>query len=705
MHWSDDDDDDEEEGKSDSFKGGNSSEDDSSDDDDEEEDEFPSPSALATKTKAEAKVEVTKKSERTAPPAATVRRRKLAPTGGISSSLLKAWTPEGSEEREVKAKRGQTKKGKVLVEEEKPRRAKVEVRTRKTKASSLRELLDLKPNDEENEEEEEKPRRTRVELRTRKTKVSSLRGSLESKPEEEQEYVSAREEVSILEDVSMFDETFHSCESEEDPQDENDDDEGSYTERGSEAEDDGSDFELEPPPRRAPATEPHGRPRGSGPACDSSQRSKKTKAKTLEDRFSRLRLDNTQLPPPRSLSSTMATPDEESISSPPSTPPKTAPPRPKGLVSPSKLPRIPNTPHRPSTDMFWSQEFVEDWNDQHSPAKQLFPSSKPPLAPPATTTKPSKPSKPSQPSQPSQPSNPPPTEPIPAPSPAKKTASERQALKAFEAARASLAESFLSLLDTRIASSQISSLSASTGGIKIIWSRTLATTAGRANWRKETYHPPKVPQTLVRHHASIELSTKVITTPDRLYNVLAHEFCHLCNFMISGVTTNPHGREFKAWGEKVTREFGGEEYGVEVTTKHTYEIEFKYVWSCEGCGMEYKRHSKSVDVGRHRCAGCKGGLVQIKPTPRGQGAGAGAGAGAGGEGKERKQSAYQVFMKEEMRRVRGEQPGLQQKEVMRVVAERWRAEKERVAGGTPVVEARKELPVRGKKEIEVVDLT
>ena len=34
---------------------------------------------------------------------------------------------------------------------------------------------------------------------------------------------------------------------------------------------------------------------------------------------------------------------------------------------------------------------------------------------------------------------------------------------------------------------------------------------------------------------------------DRLVNVVAHEYCHLATFMISGVKDNPHGKEFKEW--------------------------------------------------------------------------------------------------------------------------------------------------------------
>ena len=72
---------------------------------------------------------------------------------------------------------------------------------------------------------------------------------------------------------------------------------------------------------------------------------------------------------------------------------------------------------------------------------------------------------------------------------------------------------------------------------------------------------------------------------------------------------------------------------VEVTTKHSYIINHKYLWVCvgtppnaakrflnlrddDGCGAEYGRHSKSIDPERHRCGKCKGVLVQVRPKPR-----------------------------------------------------------------------------------------
>lgn len=184
-------------------------------------------------------------------------------------------------------------------------------------------------------------------------------------------------------------------------------------------------------------------------------------------------------------------------------------------------------------------------------------------------------------------------------------------------------------------------------------------------------------QVTYKHHASIELAEKVIDDEHRLLNVIAHEFCHLANFMVSGITNNPHGKEFKAWAAQCSRAFG--DRGIEVTTKHSYEIDFKYVWQCEGCGMEYKRHSKSINPERHRCGGCKGLLKQTKPVPRGSAKTA--------EGTAKKApNEYQLFMKEEMKRVREQNPGSPQKDIMRLVAGKWAAKQGKVTASAVVID-------------------
>jgi predicted SprT family Zn-dependent metalloprotease len=282
---------------------------------------------------------------------------------------------------------------------------------------------------------------------------------------------------------------------------------------------------------------------------------------------------------------------------------------------------------------------VDDWNDEHSPRKQLFQDA--PKSPSKASPKKG----------------------------ATKTAADREAKKAFEKAKHEIASKFLQELDNAITDGKLAELAASTGGIKLQWSNKLNTTAGRANWKRETIRTrvPNSGETTVvhKHHAAIELAEKVIDDEHRLLNVVAHEFCHLANFMISNITTNPHGREFKAWAAKCSRSFGGR--GIEVTTKHSYDIDFRYVWECAACGMAFKRHSRSINPERHRCGACKGELRQTKPVPR---------ANNG------KTSDYQKFMKEQMKLLREENPGSPQKNIMKLVATKW-AEKGVAGGRTP----------------------
>lgn len=353
-------------------------------------------------------------------------------------------------------------------------------------------------------------------------------------------------------------------------------------------------------------------------------------------------------------------------------------------------------------DTFWDQEFIDEWNDEHSPKKQLF-------VPSATIAK-------------TQGSSPDKKKASFSPQKGKKTseaAAQKAAKKAFAQAKHEVADKFLKELDERITENKISELAESTGGIRIEWSNKLNTTAGRANWKRETMRTKTgsgavaTEEVRYRHHASIELAEKVIDDEHRLLNVIAHEFCHLANFMITGITNNPHGKEFKAWAYKVTQAFG-ESRGIEVTTKHSYEIDFKYVWECEACGIEYKRHSKSIHPDRHRCGSCKGVLKQTKPVPR---KGATVPAGGMEAGKEgavvvKKESEYQRFMKEQMKLIKTENPGILQKDVMRMVASRWAAQKAGGLSGAVLAAAKDVGPstkvegvAKAMNKLTIIDLT
>ena len=182
----------------------------------------------------------------------------------------------------------------------------------------------------------------------------------------------------------------------------------------------------------------------------------------------------------------------ERVTTPPSSPSKA------GLQSPSKrFNRIPPSPHRPSIDAFWSQEVVNDWNDQHSPRKlesprKLFSVREDDDTYLSPTTSPRR---------------------SPAKTPGNRDKAVVERRKAFQERRAQLAVDFLKELDDKVAEGRIGTLAESSGGIKIIWSKKLNSTAGRANWKRETLvskDAAGASTKIYRHHASIELAEKVI---------------------------------------------------------------------------------------------------------------------------------------------------------------------------------------------------
>ncbi|EPE25992.1 GTPase activation, GAP [Glarea lozoyensis ATCC 20868] len=347
------------------------------------------------------------------------------------------------------------------------------------------------------------------------------------------------------------------------------------------------------------------------------------------------------------------------------TPPSSPDLKPSKFLSPTKNPpRIPDSPHKPDSNEFWDIDVINDWNNEYSPQKPILPTRPLSDTPGKLLFSPGK------------------------KSPSKPDRAAKAAKKAFADTKNALAESFLQELDTQITAGQIATLSASTGGVKIIWSNKLNTTAGRATWKRETLK--SATGVTHRHHAAIELASKVIDDEERLLNVVAHEFCHLANFMVSGIKDRPHGKEFKEWAAKVSRVFGAR--GVEVTTKHGYEIAYKFRWECGDCGLGFERHSRSIDTKRHRCGGCKGVLVQVRPVPR---EGVGEGKGKGG-------TQYNEFVREHLGRVREENPGSPLKVIMGLVGERWREMKRGEVGGNEGRDRGVKGKEPGKDEVEDV---
>ena len=158
---------------------------------------------------------------------------------------------------------------------------------------------------------------------------------------------------------------------------------------------------------------------------------------------------------------------------------------------------------------------------------------------------------------------------------------KQKAKPAFSNVKQKLAESFLAELDEVITKRKISRLTASTNGVRIVWSKRLRTTAGRAKLKREAFrssskdavdHPLPL---MYRYHATIELAENIVDDENRLLCVLAHEFCHIANFMISDITSSrlAHGRGFQAWAQECSHHF--QSRGVLVTTTHSYLVNGK----------------------------------------------------------------------------------------------------------------------------------
>ncbi|KAL8844539.1 MAG: hypothetical protein Q9176_001050 [Flavoplaca citrina] len=344
------------------------------------------------------------------------------------------------------------------------------------------------------------------------------------------------------------------------------------------------------------------------------------------------------------------------------------------LPSPDKKFHIPRSPHRPSIDAFWSQEVINDWTDSYTPRKIAKPYSS---RVPNTSSEDDKDFP--------LPRQAPRRSPSKSPSKADTEAAERR--RAFNKDKYELGAAFLRELDQTIVDGQITRLAEPAGGVQLLWSKKLQSTAGRANWRREAIRSKdgEVTSTTYRHFASIELAEKVIDDEgdyepyhqwteqestrsltrliDRLINVICHEYCHLLTFMMSNVKDNPHGKEFKTWAKKCSTAYAHR--GVNVTTTHVYEISYKYIWECSKCGTAYKRHSKSIDPTRHSCGKCHEKLLQVKPTPRGNGKGI---------------SDYQKFVKEHFARLKRERPEMNMGEVMTALGREYREAREKGIG-------------------------
>ena len=260
----------------------------------------------------------------------------------------------------------------------------------------------------------------------------------------------------------------------------------------------------------------------------------------------------------------------------------------------------------------------------------------------------------------------------------------------------------------------------------ITWSNRFTSCAGRAH-----YSHNRTTQTI---NSKIMLSSKLLTTEQKLRKTLAHEMCHLGVWHLNGTNHPPHGKLFKQYGTKFEQEYNEEKVGkahcIQVDTYHSYEADYKYKYVCTGfrmgtgqlsghsaepdgmgCGVEYGRYSKSLELDKSRCGRCgawlklvcgRSGRVLVDLTlTSGTGPGldgvdeslcarvealklgSGVGLGLKKDGTPRKQNPFQVYVKENFARVRlalmtelGQGAKVQHKDVMVKLGQEWKCVKD-----------------------------
>eukprot|EP00466_Bigelowiella_natans_P004204 jgi/Bigna1/57311/fgenesh1_pm.9_\ len=190
--------------------------------------------------------------------------------------------------------------------------------------------------------------------------------------------------------------------------------------------------------------------------------------------------------------------------------------------------------------------------------------------------------------------------------------------------------------------------------IPITWNNRLNTTGGCTRFTKN--------RVTKKHEAQIELATKVIDTEERLRQTLCHEMCHAACWIISKVAKPPHGRQFKAWGRVASKICPG----IVVNTCHNYQINYRFRWKCENpsCGNEFGRHSDSLDVTKKVCGRCRGSLIKIGRFNK-----------DGTPYKPKKPNKFALFVKENINKVRRQNPGTPHRDIMKLVAAKYRESK------------------------------
>ncbi|KAA8496189.1 HMG box-containing protein C19G7.04 [Porphyridium purpureum] len=138
----------------------------------------------------------------------------------------------------------------------------------------------------------------------------------------------------------------------------------------------------------------------------------------------------------------------------------------------------------------------------------------------------------------------------------------------------------------------------------INWNRRLRSTAGLTRFLEDKRGGSSL------RFSVIELSSKVLTSSERLYATLVHELCHAAQWVVDAEYRPPHGAAFMRWVRRCEKI----DPALSITTCHNFEIQYRFWWACSQCGEAYGRHSNSIDVRSVACARCSGKLRRTIPN-------------------------------------------------------------------------------------------
>ncbi|EZG78207.1 SprT-like family protein [Gregarina niphandrodes] len=135
----------------------------------------------------------------------------------------------------------------------------------------------------------------------------------------------------------------------------------------------------------------------------------------------------------------------------------------------------------------------------------------------------------------------------------------------------------------------------------------------------------------------IELSTKLVTSVDRLQRTLLHEMCHVAQVCLDGKDRGKaHGPVFKKWVAVASRRYPS----VPVSTQHSYTLEGpQHRWLCQHCRQPYQRKTKTINIKTQACS-CGGALEYLGKFDS-----------AGRKVSKKKCNAYQAFCKNNYNRL------------------------------------------------------